>query len=121
MQIYLIPKSENWDYQLNNIWPITLLKTFRKYLTKILTKRLSKIMAKKEILKGPNFARLSGCSTAEAIHLVEIIVEEAKENRKELWVVLQDMKKAYDSVSIRTLRFALQRVKLPDQVITIVH
>ena len=77
-------------------------------------------MVEKEILKGLNFAGLFRCSIAEAIHLVEIIVEEAKENRKELWVVLQDIKKAYNSVSIRTLRFALQRVKLPEQVIRFV-
>ena len=84
VQIYPIPKSEDWGYQINNIRPIALLETFRKCLTKIVTKRLSKIMVEKEILKGPNFAELPGCSTAEAIHLVEMIVEEAKENRKEL-------------------------------------
>ena len=41
-------------------------------------------MVEKEILKEPNFAGLPGCSTAEAIYLVEMILEEAKENRKKL-------------------------------------
>ena len=40
-------------------------------------------------------------------------MEEAKEKNKELWIMLQDMKKAFDSVSLESLKLALQRIKIP--------
>jgi len=42
-----------------------------------------------------------------------MIIEEAKEKNKELWIMLQDMKKAFDSVSLDSLKLALQRIKIP--------
>ena len=39
------------------------------------------------------------------------IIEEATEERKELWVVYQDMKKAFDSVSMVALRKAFERLR----------
>ena len=44
-------------------------------------------------------------------------MEEAKEKNKELWILLQDMKKAFDSVSLESLELALQRVKIPKKTI----
>jgi len=113
-QIYPIPKSEEWGYRLNNIIPIALLETFRKCVTKLLTKRIAKVVTERNILQGPNFAGLPGCSTEDAIHTVEIVKEDARENGKELWIVLQDMKKAYRTVSIKMLERALHRIKIPE-------
>src|SRR5690349_638438 len=96
-QIYLILKGEEWHYDLNNVRPIALLETFRKCTTKILTKRMSQVFRKKKILRGPNFAGLPGESTEEPVHVINAIMEDAKENNKELWLMLQDMKKAFDS------------------------
>ena len=42
-----------------------------------------------------------------------MIIEEVKEKNKELWIMLQDMKKAFDSVSLDSLKLALQRIKIP--------
>ena len=42
-----------------------------------------------------------------------MIIEEAKEKNQELWLMLQDMKKAFDSVSLRSLELAIQRIKVP--------
>ena len=39
------------------------------------------------------------------------IIEEATEEHKELWVVYQDMKKAFDSVSMVALRKAFERLR----------
>src|SRR5690348_12311070 len=37
-----------------------------------------------------------------------------RENKKkEIWLLFQDMKKAFDSVSIEMLKLALERIKLP--------
>ena len=54
----------------------------RKVVMKILTNRLSKIMAKHAILKGNNFAGLSEGSTKFPIKLINIIIEDAKEHNR---------------------------------------
>ena len=116
-QVYPIPKDVEWGYSLNNIWPIALIETFRKIVTKTITRRLTKIFVEKEVLKGPNYAGLPGNSTEQPVHILNMIIEEAKEKNKELWILLQDMKKAFDSVSLESLKLALQRVKIPTKLI----
>ena len=44
-------------------------------------------------------------------------MEEAKEKDKEIWILLQDMKKAFDPVPLESLELALQRVKIPERTI----
>jgi hypothetical protein len=112
-QVYPIPKDVEWGYNLNNIRPIALIETFRKVVTKVLTRRLAKVFTEKEILKGPNYAGLPGNSTEQPVHILNMIMEEAKEKGKEAWILLQDMKKAFDSVPLESLELALQRVKVP--------
>ena len=68
--------------------------------------RLEKIIRDNEMLKGPNFAGLVGSSTESPIHILSMIIEEAKEKNKELWLMLQDMKKAFDSISLQSLDLA---------------
>jgi hypothetical protein len=43
--------------------------------------------------------------------------ENAKESNKELWLLMQNIKKAFDSVSMKSLHLALQRIKLPEETI----
>ena len=42
------------------------------------------------------------------------MIEEARDKNKEIWILFQDMKKAFDSVSLDMLDKALNRIKLPN-------
>jgi hypothetical protein len=111
-QIFPIPKMSEWDLSLANTRPIMLLETFRKSLVRVVQKRLSKVMINRNILKGFNFAGLEGESTTVPIHILHNLMEDAKQEKKEMWILLQDIKKAFDSVSITGLRKALNRIKI---------
>ena len=83
--IYPIPKLGDWNLDINKTRPITLLECPRKLLMKIITNRLTKILAThKEILGEHNFAALSGKSMNEPIYLTNNIMEDARKNKKEL-------------------------------------
>ena len=41
------------------------------------------------------------------------ILEDARQKNNELWVLFQDMRKAFDSVGLDMLRKSLERIKLP--------
>ena len=107
---------------LNKTRPITLLECPRKFLMKILTNRISNILINNtNVLGENNFAALPGRSTHEPIHILNNIMEEARENKKELWVLFQDMSKAYDLVNRENLWRAMRRIKLPEGFIKIIQ
>ena len=49
----------------------------------------------------------------ELIRIIDNILHDAKTNRKELWLLLLDMSKAFDRVNIEMLKQAMFRLKLP--------
>ncbi|CAH1768945.1 3700_t:CDS:2, partial [Entrophospora sp. SA101] len=111
--IYPIPKPQEWEGQLKNTQPITLLETVRKGLVKLVYQRLSMILAKKKILKGGNYAGLPGGSCYDPIHILENIIHDTKNKNQEIWILCQDISKAYDCVNINMLNKAMERIKLP--------
>jgi len=119
-KLYPIPKGEDWNYNLTNVRPIILLEVFCKTVVRVLTYRLNKVLVKHNILQGPNYAGLSGDSTAIPIHILNSIIEDAKQKNNELWVLFQDMRKAFDSVSLKMLKKSLLRIKLPDTTINFI-
>ncbi|GBC20468.2 Down syndrome cell adhesion molecule-like protein Dscam2 [Rhizophagus irregularis DAOM 181602=DAOM 197198] len=118
--IYPIKKTMEWNRDLKLTRPITLIETARKITIKILTNRLNDILTKYTVLKGKNFAALKYESTFEPIKILQAIIEDANINKKEAWIVLMDISKAYDSVSSRSLRKGMERIKLPEQWINLV-
>ena len=111
--VYPIPKPTNWECDLNKTRPITLLETPRKALVKIINQRLSHTIANHGILEGGNHAGLPGGSTLPPTRILNALIEDATENKKELWVLFQDLSKAYDRVNGYMLDLAMQRIKLP--------
>jgi hypothetical protein len=113
--IYPIPKPKPFNAQLINTRPITLLDTVRKCLISLLNRRLTNILKEHDVLKGKQFADLPLKSTFEPIRILEEILQDANEDNKELWILCQDLGKAYDRVNIFMLKKAMDRLKIPTQ------
>ncbi|GET52104.1 RNA-directed DNA polymerase from mobile element jockey-like [Rhizophagus irregularis DAOM 181602=DAOM 197198] len=108
--VYPIPKPHEFDAQLKNTRPITLLETVRKCVVKVVTIRLSKILADNQVLQGGNFAGLPGGSTDIPIKMLNAIIHQQrfdKSDDQELWIVSQDISKAFDSIDLNMLKLAL--------------
>lgn len=73
-------------------------------------------MLEHNILKGSNFSVLKGTTTMDPIHIVNAVMEDAIQHKRELWIPLQDMRRCYDSVNCRPggmLLLGLDRLKVP--------
>ena len=55
--------------------------------------------------------------TSIPIHVINGVMEEANEHKQELWLIMQDMAKAFDSIGLIPLEFALKRIKIPTNII----
>src|SRR4051794_38663130 len=127
--IYPISKPKLWNCDLDNTKPITLLDTVRKAFVKLLNQCLQEIFIKYNIIKGLNFAGLPHQSTLEPLHIVNNILEfhrlnkklqEHDHNHNHLYMLFQDMSKAYDRVNIFMLRKAMARLRIPPPFINII-
>src|SRR3954452_17273643 len=105
--IYPIPKLYDWNCYLSNTRPITLLDTARKLMTKIMNKRLSSILVNNNILKENNYVGLLGSNCALPIVTLEFIIQDAKFNNKPLFIFLQDISKAFNSMDVNMLKLAM--------------
>ncbi|GBC12847.1 reverse transcriptase family protein [Rhizophagus irregularis DAOM 181602=DAOM 197198] len=113
--VYPIPKPHEFDAQLKNTRPITLLETVQKCVVKVVTNRLSNILADNKVLQGGNFAGLPGGSTDVPIKMLDAIIHQHKHDStddQELWIVSQDISKAFDSMDLNMLKLALDRVRV---------
>src|SRR5260363_37 len=114
--IFPIPKMAEWDLQLENSRLIMLLEAARKGFIRIIQGRLSDIIIAHNILRGPNFTGLQGECTQDPIHIMNALIEAAKQENKEIWITLIDIKKAFDTVDLKRLQLALKRIKLPEKL-----
>lgn len=111
--IYPIPKPTDWNCYLKNTRPICLIETARKLMTKIMTNRLASILHRNHILKGNNYAGLPGGSCHTPIYVLESIIHDSSSNDKPLFIFLQDISKAFDSIDIHMLELAMLCLKIP--------
>src|SRR5688572_11701703 len=102
-----IPKPYEWNSYLNNTRPICLLDTARKLMTRIMNKWLGSILLNNNVLKGRNYAGLPGSNCSTPIAILETIIHDAETNNKPLFIFLQDISKAFDSMDVRMLQLAM--------------
>ena len=100
--------------------PITLLDIVHKAVIKIITNRLMTIFMQHSILKGYNFAALPHSSTFEPFRIIDNILYDVKQHNKEIWILFQDMSKAYNRINIFMMHHALNRLKLPNSFINFI-
>ncbi|KAG9298700.1 hypothetical protein G9A89_012768 [Geosiphon pyriformis] len=81
-------------------------------VAQILTARISKACELHNVLKGYNTSVLKNTSIAVPIHVINTVVEHAREFGNEAWFTFQNMKKAYDSVRWKSIKAALKRIKM---------
>ncbi|CAB4417842.1 unnamed protein product [Rhizophagus irregularis] len=115
--VFPIPKPHEWKCQLKNTRPITLLEVIRKALVKLFYNRLAPLLASHNVLQGGNFAGLPGRSCRDPIITLESIIHDSVVTKHPLWILSQDISKAFDSVDLSMLKFALQRLRLPNNAI----
>ncbi|EXX53657.1 hypothetical protein RirG_241980 [Rhizophagus irregularis DAOM 197198w] len=118
--LFPIPKPHDWDSNLSNTRPITLLETPRKLMVSVFSRRLNETLAKYNILQFNNRAGVLGQSCLEPLFQIQHLIEHARIYKNPLWIAIQDLSKAYDRVDIALLRLALQRIKIPAKIITFI-
>ena len=116
-RIFPIPKNNSFDGNLNLTRPISLIEHTRKIYTKIITNRLNQVFSLHPILSLYNYVALPGNSTSIPIHILNNLIEDANCNHKEIWLLSQDMSKAYDSVNLTRLEHALTCLLLPTNIV----
>ncbi|KAG9300597.1 hypothetical protein G9A89_005197 [Geosiphon pyriformis] len=95
--VSMIPKLYDWDG--------------------ILSDHILVACSKFDVLWGNNFLVLKSMSTQFSVFAIGSVVENALEKNQEVWLVLQDMQKAYDSVGWHHLKASLWHIKMCEKFI----
>jgi len=115
-----IPKKEDWGGILTNTRPISLLEVILKLQQKIYTDRMKAVFLKyNHILTGLNSAILPGYSTSIPIGIIQHCIDLAQEDKQPLYLVLNDIQKAFDSIPAEGLIRAWRVLRLPESFITL--
>ncbi|KAG9288907.1 hypothetical protein G9A89_019529 [Geosiphon pyriformis] len=110
----LIGESEG---VLMNTHLIALIETACKILFKMLLDKISLACSTFDVLCEDNFFVLKNMSTQSPIFTIGSVIENALEKNRELWMVLQNICKAYDSVGWEHLKRNLVRIKMYNRFI----
>ncbi|KAG9300094.1 hypothetical protein G9A89_018371 [Geosiphon pyriformis] len=84
--VSMIPKPYDWDEILTNIWPIALIETTRKILSKIISNKILFTCSKFGVVWSNNFSVLKDMSTQFPVFVVGLVIENALKKDWELWL-----------------------------------
>lgn len=113
-------KLTKWLGNLNLTRPIILIETSRKLYIFMMTKCLSYLLTLKKVLTGMNWASLPDGQTIFSIITMKNLIEDALNQNKTLWILLQDIKHTFDSVSPQFLIKVLLKPKIPSLFVNII-
>jgi exonuclease III/ribonuclease HI len=113
-----IPKKADWGGTITNTRPISLLEVIYKLQQRVVTSRLQKVFQQhSHILCGLNSAALPGTSTSLPIGVIQHSMDLALEDKKPLYIVLNDIQKAFDSAPKEGQVRSWRRLRIPETYI----
>ncbi|MCC7304188.1 reverse transcriptase family protein [bacterium] len=113
----LLPKGNTDLDKISNWRPITISSILLRLYNKILRRRLERITKTDDRQLG--FKPLNGCSMN--IHWLHNIIKHARLHRRDMYVCLIDVAKAFDSVPHTVILEALEKKNVPQTLITIIQ
>ena len=109
-----IPKTDNPT--VDDLRPIALVETTRKVWNGLLLRRISRALERSGILSDSQYAFRPRRGTDSAILQLVNAIEEAQENRTELFVSSWDTRRAFDSPAKQILVRSWTRLGVPERV-----
>ena len=105
--------------RLENYRPISLLSVLYKLFTKIITKRIEKVLDSNQPREQAGFR--SGFSTNDHLQVVNQVIEKTSEFKKPLCMAFIDYEKAFDSVEIPAVMRALRKQGIEESYVQILE
>lgn len=105
--ITLLPKKSKPKTRVSNLRPINLLNVIFKLITKMISNRMSKIIA--NLINEDQTGFIKGRFIGENIRLVIDVIQQAKLRNQTGLLVLCDMQKAYDSLNWKYMKKVIRR------------
>ncbi|CAI5460850.1 unnamed protein product [Closterium sp. Yama58-4] len=110
----LLHKKGDKD-QLNNYRPITLLNFTYKVLARVVADRMKKFLSR--VISPEQYGFLPGRRLTDAVGLVADIIDTARNDNEDWFLLLVDFKKAFDSVSHGYLFRTLRVMEFPERLV----
>ena len=85
-----------------------------------MTNHIIKIFTTHQVLQDYNFTALLHSSTFKFLCIIDNILYDVKQYHHKVWLLFQDMSKAYNQVNIYILQKAMHHLKLLFQFITFI-
>ncbi|CAI5937864.1 unnamed protein product [Closterium sp. NIES-65] len=101
--------------QLNNYRPITLLNFTYKVLARVVADRMKKFLCR--VISPEQYGFLPGRRLTDAVGLVADIIDAARNDNEDWFLLLVDFKKAFDSVSRGYLFRTLRVMGFPERLV----
>ena len=105
----------------SNYRGITLVSCLSKLFTTVLNKRLEKYCNSHHTITDAQFGFRKGCSTVDAIFILNSIVQKYLNENKRLYVVFVDMFKCFDSIYHNALYFKLFKTGINGKMLRIIR
>ncbi|CAH2106596.1 unnamed protein product [Euphydryas editha] len=104
--------------EINNYRPISLMSNIYKVFSKIILKRITKILDESQPREQPGFR--SGYSTIDHIHVIKQLIEKCQQYNGPLYMAFVDYNKAFDSIEHHCIWEALKTQGIHNKYIRLI-